>query len=61
MKEQRDFGRGEHNQDLSEREKDWETERKKLLNPEIKGITNFYSSSEKRKPTNSSHCDLLSI
>ena len=32
---------------------------RELLNPEIKGITNFYSGSERRKPTNSSHHDLL--
>ena len=34
----------------------WE---KKLSNPEIKGITNFYSSSKRRKLTNSSYRDLL--
>ena len=39
-----------------ERLEAWE---KELLYPEIKGITNFYSSSERRKPTNSSHRDLL--
>ena len=34
---------------------------KELLNLEIKGITNFYSGSERRKPMNSSHRNLLAI
>ena len=40
------------------RERDLELE-KELLNPQIKGITNFYSSFEGRKPMNSSYRDLL--
>ena len=48
-----------NNHDFSQRERDLEPERK-FLNLEIKEITNFYSSFERRKPTNSSHCDLLS-
>ena len=34
---------------------------KEFLNPETKRITNFYYGSERRKPTNNSHCDLLVI
>ena len=41
-------------------EREWDSEPKReLLNPKIKGLFNFYPSSEKRKPTNSSHRDLL--
>ena len=34
---------------------------KKLLNPDIKRITNFYSDSERKKLTNNSHRNLLAI